>query len=212
MADTAEELHLLQNTWVISEQYQQEEKADKARDYESSFEKICSFNTIEDFWGYWNKLPRISDVFFDGNEKIVIRNDERNPGEGSRKYKIQSQCLFKEGVEPKYEDAQNRRGGNMRVLFGKEDHAKLSDVWETVVLSLIGESLDDGDNITGARVVDKSVPYKKQINHRIEIWFREWNDEGFRNVLKERVEGILRDNGLEGREISFYQNDYSKWK
>ena len=28
------------------------------------------------------------DVFFDGNEKIVIRNDERNPGEGSRKYKV----------------------------------------------------------------------------------------------------------------------------
>lgn len=60
MTETAEELHLLQNTWVISEQYQQEEKADKARDYESSFEKICTFNTIEDFWGYWNKLPRIS--------------------------------------------------------------------------------------------------------------------------------------------------------
>ena len=60
MTEAAEELHLLQNTWVISEQYQQEEKADKARDYESSFEKICSFNTIEDFWGYWNKLPRIS--------------------------------------------------------------------------------------------------------------------------------------------------------
>lgn len=28
------------------------------------------------------------DVFFDGNEKIVIRNDERNPSEGSRKYKV----------------------------------------------------------------------------------------------------------------------------
>lgn len=94
----------------------------------------------------------------------------------------------------------------------EDDHAKLSDVWETVVLSLIGESLDDGNNITGARVVDKSIPYKKQINHRIEIWFREWKDESFRNVLKERMEGILRDNGMEGREISFYQNDYSKWK
>ena len=96
--------------------------------------------------------------------------------------------------------------------FVEEDHSKLSEVWETVVLSLIGESLDDGDNITGARVVDKSNPYKKQINHRIEIWFREWKDEEFRKVLKERMEGILRENGMEGREIAFYQNDYSKWK
>lgn len=60
MADSAEEVHLLENIWVISEQYQQEEKVDKARDYDSSFEKICSFNTIEEFWSYWNKLPRIS--------------------------------------------------------------------------------------------------------------------------------------------------------
>ena len=96
--------------------------------------------------------------------------------------------------------------------FVEDDHGKLSEVWETVVLSLIGESLDDGDNITGARVVDKSNPYKKQINHRIEIWFREWKDEEFRKVLKERMEGILRKNGMEGREITFYQNDYSKWK
>ena len=96
--------------------------------------------------------------------------------------------------------------------FVEDDHGKLSEVWETVVLSLIGESLDDGDNITGARVVDKSNPYKKQINHRIEIWFREWKDEEFRKVLKERMEGILRENGMEGREITFYQNDYSKWK
>ena len=31
---------------------------------------------------------------------------------------ILGQCIFKEGIEPKYEDPQNMKGGNMRVVFG----------------------------------------------------------------------------------------------
>ena len=34
------------------------------------------------------------DVFFDGNEKIIIRNDERNPGEGSKKYKVNNNNIY----------------------------------------------------------------------------------------------------------------------
>ena len=62
-----------------------------------------------------------------------------------------------------------------------------------IVLSLIGETLDDADSITGARVIDKSNPYKKQINHRVEIWFRDWKDEGFKERLQERVEKLMKD-------------------
>ena len=60
MAETTEETHPLENTWVISEQYQQEEKVEKAQDYDNSFEKICTFSTIEDFWSYWNRIPAVS--------------------------------------------------------------------------------------------------------------------------------------------------------
>ena len=52
--------HILENKWVLSEQYYIDNKADRVKGYENSFEKICSFNTIEEFWGYWNKLPSIS--------------------------------------------------------------------------------------------------------------------------------------------------------
>lgn len=30
---------------------------------------------------------------------------------------IQGQCIFKDGIEPKYEDKQNMNGGNMRIVF-----------------------------------------------------------------------------------------------
>lgn len=60
MTEVAEELHILEYKWVISEQYQLDDKQAKNHGYENSFEKICAFNTIEDFWSYWNKLPAIS--------------------------------------------------------------------------------------------------------------------------------------------------------
>ena len=60
MAEVVEKKHILENKWVISEQYQLEDKQTKNHGYENSFEKICSFETIEDFWSYWNKLPSIS--------------------------------------------------------------------------------------------------------------------------------------------------------
>lgn len=34
-------------------------------------------------------------------------------------------------------------------------HDQLGKFWETVVLKMIGETLDDGDNICGARILDK---------------------------------------------------------
>ena len=97
-------------------------------------------------------------------------------------------------------------------LFIEEDHDKLTNFWETVVLSLIGETLDDGDNNTGARVIDKSNPYKKQINHRVEVWFRDWTNEDFKNCLQMRMEKIMEECNMTAKELSFTQNDFSKWQ
>ena len=77
---------------------------------------------------------------------------------------------------------------------------------------MIGETLDDADNITGARVVDKSNTYKKQIVHRIEIWFREWNNEEFKSNLQKHVEKLMEECNMVSKELSFYQNDFSKWQ
>ena len=78
-------------------------------------------------------------------------------------------------------------------------------------MGVIGETLDDEDNITGIRAIDKSNPYKKQINYRIEVWFKNWNDEQFKNILKDRIEKIAEACEVSPKDISFSQNDYSKW-
>lgn len=93
----------------------------------------------------------------------------------------------------------------------EEDHNKLSEFWETVVLSVIGETLDDGDNITGIRVIDKSNSHKKQINHRVEVWFRDWKDDGFKDLLQDRMEKLMETCDMHPKDLSFSENDYSKW-
>lgn len=60
MSDTAEETHMLEHRWELSEQYQLDDKQEKSQGYENSFEKICTLYTIEQFWGYWNKIPGVS--------------------------------------------------------------------------------------------------------------------------------------------------------
>ena len=52
--------HILENKWVLSEQYYIDNKADRVKGYENSFEKLCIIGTIEMFWSYWKVLPAIS--------------------------------------------------------------------------------------------------------------------------------------------------------
>ena len=93
----------------------------------------------------------------------------------------------------------------------EEDHDTLSIFWECVVISLIGESLDNGNNITGARVIDKSNISNNQINYRVEIWFRNWEDEAFKASLLAETEKLLQLCGCTSAKTSIETNDYSRW-
>lgn len=87
----------------------------------------------------------------------------------------------------------------------------MSVFWEAVVISLIGESLDNGDNITGARVIDKSNISNNQVSHRVEIWFRNWEDEEFKELLRSQIVSLLQTCGCKTTDVSIQQNDYTKW-
>ena len=59
MSEAAEQVLPLEHTWVLSEQYQLDNKQEKTKEYENSFEKLFSFNTVDDFWKYWGKIPAV---------------------------------------------------------------------------------------------------------------------------------------------------------
>ena len=79
-------------------------------------------------------------------------------------------------------------------------------------MGLIGETLDSADNITGARVIDKSNISNGQINHRVEIWFRDFENEEFKSQLEANVQQLMANAGCVSTDISIQRNDCSKWK
>ena len=59
MSEAAEQVLPLEHTWVLSEQYQLDNKQEKSKEYENSFEKLFSFGTVDGFWKYWGKIPPV---------------------------------------------------------------------------------------------------------------------------------------------------------
>ena len=63
----------------------------------------------------------------------------------------------------------------------------LEQAFETVLLSMIGETLDDDADVNGLRVVDKSARRKGCI-YRLEVWSKSMSVKG---TLQERLEKAL---------------------
>lgn len=87
--------------------------------------------------------------------------------------------LFKLGIEPKWEDAQNEAGGEWRVSLPTSKSHMLDEYWMNTVLSVIGENFspDESDDITGI------VLNRKRGTDRIGIWTKTALNEQLQNRL-----------------------------
>ena len=56
---------------------------------------------MEEFWQYYNHIPKPGKVFFDGESKASV---------GPSNKVIDELSIFKKGIKPEWEDAANRTG------------------------------------------------------------------------------------------------------
>lgn len=147
--------HPLQHYWTLyydsktsnaaptstPQQQQQLGPTDKGT-YEAGLSVIQEMKTVEDFCRVWNwckppsKLERHSNYH-----------------------------LFKDGIKPLWEDPSNANGGKW-VIIVKNNHWLLDRCWTWLVMGLIGEEIDENDEITGA------VVSTRPRGDRIQIWTR----------------------------------------
>ena len=97
--------------------------------YEDTIKNICTFNTVEEFWGYYQHMIR--------PEQLPV---------GCEFF------LFQKGIKPMWEDSLNMNGGRF-VLRIKKDYG--NKFWEDLLLSFIGECKEDSENICGLVVTVK---------------------------------------------------------
>lgn len=165
--------HFLESEWVIWE-HRSPDKNSKS--YEDNMEKLCEVATIEDFWRAFNNIPKPSAIFFDGRTRKRFANRA-----------VESFSLFKKNIKPEWEDPMNRSGAEWfcRKTFPPQ---QLDDFWRDLVLGMIGETIDPGDDICGARVVDKSSGTRQM--YRLELWFKR-KDEAVAQELLNRMNSHL---------------------
>lgn len=106
-------------------------KVDKAKTWASNLKLVTSFDTVEDFWSLYNHVQRAS--------------------------KLPPGCdysMFKDGIQPMWEDEQNKQGGRWVINLNKQQrHLELDNFWQETLLCLIGEAFDDSSfNVCGAVV------------------------------------------------------------
>ena len=123
--------------------------------YEAGLTTVGEFDTVESYCRYFNWLKPPAKL-------------ERNS----------NYHLFKSGIKPMWEDEANANGGKW-VLTMKNNPALLDQCWQWLTMALVGEELDEGDEICGA-----VVSLRSKVD-RIQVWTRSKDDV-------EKVNGIGR--------------------
>lgn len=174
--------HPLCHQWVLWEHKQLE----KDENWSNSIRRVCEFGTVEEFWRYWSFIPRPSEIFFDGQSRKVV--------EGRM---IEGFSLFKRGIRPEWEDVANKSGSELSCR--KSLPVDILDLyWENMAMGLIGETIDDGDEICGCRVVDKGKATKpgSKTLFKLELWMRKDNVQIAERLRHRLCEHLADGEGL----------------
>ncbi|XP_062250560.1 eukaryotic translation initiation factor 4E-1A [Platichthys flesus] len=151
--------HPLQNKWALWFF-----KNDKSKTWQANLRLISKFDTVEDFWALYNHIQLSSNLMCGCDYS-----------------------LFKDGIEPMWEDDRNRRGGRWLITLSKQQRrADLDRFWMETLLCLVGESFNDfSDDVCGAVINVRAKADK------IAVWTTDYeNKEAITHigrVYKERL-------------------------
>ncbi|KAJ0079065.1 hypothetical protein Patl1_22918 [Pistacia atlantica] len=126
----------------------------------TTLKKIVDFSTVEGFWVCYCHLARPS--------SLPSPTDLH---------------LFKEGIRPLWEDSANCNGGKWIIRFKKVVSGRF---WEDLVLALVGDQLDYGDNICGAVL---SIRFNEDI---LSVWNRNASDHQAVMALRDSIKRHLK--------------------
>mmetsp|Transcript_2213 Transcript_2213/g.2667 ORF Transcript_2213/g.2667 Transcript_2213/m.2667 type:complete len:209 (-) Transcript_2213:84-710(-) len=178
--ETELNIHPLEHEWVLWEHAGGASK--DPHKWKENMKQLCSFQSVETFWQYYNHLPRPSEVFFDGESRKKI---------GPSAKTVEEYSLFRKGIEPEWGDVQNVMGGEWFCRQYLEPQM-LDVYWHNLVLGVVGGQLeteagDDAVHINGARVVDKGRAFPM---YKIELWINT-RDAGIKERIRTRMVELM---------------------
>lgn len=145
--------------------------------WEANLKSLGAYKSIESFFGTFATLRRPSQL------------------EKSSSYHI-----FKDGIKPMWEDPKNAQGGKWVLTLRQSNPALLDRSWMWLVLGLIGEELDEDDQVTGA------VCSLRQRGDKIALWLRSKDDVEKVNALGRKLVQLLELEKEPGINMEFSYN------
>ncbi|ORY06598.1 eukaryotic translation initiation factor 4E [Basidiobolus meristosporus CBS 931.73] len=133
--------HPLNNAWTLW--YDNPGKKTNHSSWSQNLKEVVTFSTVEDFWGTYNNVVRVSDLTSGSNYH-----------------------LFKEGIRPMWEDAANEQGGKWVIQFPKKTGEEINNLWLYTILCCIGETFSYENEVTGA------VASARKSFYRLSLWTR----------------------------------------
>ncbi|CAG9463134.1 unnamed protein product [Pedinophyceae sp. YPF-701] len=124
--------HNLERAWTLWFDDQNQGGRKGANEWGSTLKPVYSFRTVEDFWCLYNNIVQPSQL---GGRADIH--------------------LFKEGIQPKWEDPEFKNGDEQhggKWTFVVKSKTMLDEHWLNTVLALIGEQFNDTEEIAGAVV------------------------------------------------------------
>ena len=153
--------HPLEHTWTLW--FDNPNGRQKQATWGQTLRSVYTFNTVEDFWCLYNNILAPS--------RLIMGTDFH---------------LFKEGIEPKWEDAKCAKGGKWTYFFPKsKEPAALDDCWLNLLLAMIGEQFCEPSEICGAVI---SV---RQKQHRIALWTKTASNEADQMAIGRHFKSVL---------------------
>jgi len=153
--------HPLQHRWTLW--YDNPGKRTNINSWADHLQKVTSFDTVEDFWRVFNNIKPASSL-----------------SSGSNYH------LFKENIEPKWEDQANSKGGKWTVpIPTKAKKEVLDQIWLYAILACIGETFESTDDVCGI-----VVSIRKQ-QDRICLWTKEARNESGNRMIGRQLKDLL---------------------
>lgn len=157
----------LKDKWSLYLHYK-----DLGKMYNDNIEKLIDISDIQTFWGTYNNIPKIYEIFSDGINSKKIKRTNATPCAYS---------FFKKDVFPCWEDPMNNKGFEISIR-NNYNFILFQEQWLNSILNLISGN-EELECINGIRVVDCTKG--KSVLYRMEFWV---SDEKY----KSKVEEILK--------------------
>lgn len=112
------------------------------QNWEDNLVELSNFNTVEDYWCLYHHMKVPSELRLG-----------------------QDYMIFKKGIQPMWEDPQNKKGGRWLIMLDRLTNAQMDAIWADTVLILIGATLACSDDISG-------VVVNVRDKNKISVWMK----------------------------------------